>query len=264
MQNNPFLPKPYKIIDIVKETDLEYTFKVENDKIPNHGQFFQVSIPRVGEAPISVSNFGDDFIEMTIRKVGTVTNVLHSLDKGDNIFLRGPYGNGFPIDQFYNKHLVIATGGTGLAPVRSIINHFHSNIKSLKKFDLLMGFKNPQSIVFLSDIERWKKNINVTLTVDDACGIWGECVGLITEYVKKVNLSEFNEMEVIVVGPPMMMKFTTQEFLKLGVPKDKIWVSFERNMSCALGKCGHCRIDETYICLEGPVFNYTKAETLLD
>lgn len=264
MQNNPFLPKPYKILDIVKETDLEYTFKVENDKIPNHGQFFQVSIPRVGEAPISVSNFGDDFIEMTIRKVGTVTNVLHSLDKGDNIFLRGPYGNGFPIDQFYNKHLVIATGGTGLAPVRSIINHFHSNIKSLKKFDLLMGFKNPQSIVFLSDIERWKKNINVTLTVDDACGIWGECVGLITEYVKKVNLSEFNEMEVIVVGPPMMMKFTTQEFLKLGVPKDKIWVSFERNMSCALGKCGHCRIDETYICLEGPVFNYTKAETLLD
>ena len=252
MQNNPFLPKPYKILDIVKETDLEYTFKVENDKIPNHGQFFQVSIPRVGEAPISVSNFGDDFIEMTIRKVGTVTNVLHSLDKGDNIFLRGPYGNGFPIDQFYNKHLVIATGGTGLAPVRSIINHFHSNIKSLKKFDLLMGFKNPQSIVFLSDIERWKKNINVTLTVDDACGIWGECVGLITEYVKKVNLSEFNEMEVIVVGPPMMMKFTTQEFLKLGVPKDKIWVSFERNMSCALGKCGHCRIDETYICLEGP------------
>jgi len=264
MQNNPYLPKPYKILDIIKETDEEFTYKIESDKCPNYGQFYQVSIPRVGEAPISVSDFGEGFIEMTIRKAGKVTNEFHNLLPGDAVFMRGPYGNGFNLENLKNKHLVIACGGTGLAPVKSIINYFYDKINELKKFDLLIGFKTPQNILYPDDIKKWKEKINVTVTVDNACGIWGECVGLITDYVKNVEMSEFHQMEVIVVGPPLMMKFTTLEFIKLGVPKDKIWVSFERNMSCALGKCGHCKIDETYICLEGPVFNYTKAETLLD
>lgn len=264
METNPFLPAPRRVLDVIRETESEYTFRIEEHGSAGFGRFYQVSIPRVGEAPVSVCGSGDGWIEMTIRRVGTLTDAVFALAPGDLIHLRGPYGNGFPSDEFRGRHLVIAAGGTGLAPVRGLINHFYEHRDDLLKFDLLMGFKNPQSVLFERDIERWKQRINTLVTVDEACGIWGECVGLITEYVKKVHLSEFSKMAVIVVGPPMMMKFTTQEFLKLGVPKELIWVSFERNMSCALGKCGHCKIDETYVCLEGPVFNYTKAETLLD
>ncbi len=262
--NNPFLPKPYKIIDIKQETELEYTFKIETDMKPYFGQFCQVSIPKVGEAPISICAYGDGWLDMTIRKVGTLTNKLFELNAGDTIFLRGPYGIGFDKENYKGKHLIVVTGGTGLAPIKSLINHFNDNIGYLKKFDLIMGFKNPDSVLFGDEIEKWKANIDTILTVDEACGIWGDCVGLVTEHVGTLQLEKLEEIEVIIVGPPMMMKFTALEFLKKGIAKDKIWVSFERNMSCALGKCGHCKIDETYVCIEGPVFRYSKAESLID
>lgn len=106
----------------------------------------------------------------------------------------------------------------------------------------------------------------MVLTVDKGCGLDGECVGLVTEYVPQLKMvsENFDDLEVIIVGPPNMMKYTAIEFEKLGVPTDKIWVSFERKMSCAVGKCGHCRIDEVYVCLEGPVFNYSQAKYLID
>ena len=264
MKNNPYIPQKMKILEVTPQTDIDYTFRIESDMKPENGQFAQVSIPKVGECPISISDFGDGFIEMTIRSVGKVTNEIYKLKAGDHLFLRGPYGKGFPIDKYKDKHLIIAAGGTGLAPVKSIVNHFYRNIDEVKKFDLLMGFKSPKDILFGDEIDLWSKRINTTLTVDNGSEEWKGNTGLITNYVPNIKIDDMDNIEVIIVGPPIMMKFTALEFLKMGVPKEKITVSFERKMSCAIGKCGHCKIDETYICLEGPVFNYTKAETLID
>ncbi|MTI86208.1 MAG: anaerobic sulfite reductase subunit AsrB [Firmicutes bacterium] len=264
MAQNPYLPHKVKILSIKRQTKIDYTFKLESSIKPDNGQFVEVSLPKIGECPISVSDFGDGWIEMTIRRVGRVTNVLHDLKEGDGMFIRGPYGNGFPLQKYKNKHIVIAAGGTGLAPVKSVVNYFYDRLDLVKQLNLLTGFKSPEDVLFKDELEKWSKDFNVIVTVDQGNKDWTGDVGLITEYVKDMDFSNPEEVEVIVVGPPMMMKFTVQEFLKLGVPEENITVSFERKMCCGIGKCGHCKIDDTYVCLEGPVFNYTKAMELID
>lgn len=267
---NIIMPTPYKILDIKKMTDIEFLFRLEypeGGKI-EFGEFMQLSLPKVGECPISVTDFSSEegWIEFLIRKVGIVTDEIFNLRVGDLIPLRGPYGKGFDFKNFKNKKLVIATGGSGLAPVRSLINYIYKNPNEVKSLELLFGFKDFDSILFKNEIAEWKKKFPMILTVDKGCGLDGECVGLVTEYVPQLKISHnnFDDLEVIIVGPPMMMKFTALEFEKFGVPLEKIWVSFERKMSCAVGKCGHCRIDEVYVCLEGPVFNYSQAKYLVD
>ncbi|HEX9063453.1 MAG TPA: anaerobic sulfite reductase subunit AsrB [Clostridia bacterium] len=263
---NSFLSKKYKILKVTPETEIDYTYKIEFDKPVNHGQFLQLSIPTVGECPISISNYGDGFIEMTIRHVGKVTNEIKNLKVGDYIHLRGPYGNGFCIDNYKDKQLIVSAGGTGLAPVRSIINHFNANPGEVRGLDVLIGFKTPKDILFKDDVDKWMNSpkMNVILTVDKNDSAWACNTGFITDFVSHVKINDLKNVEVIIVGPPIMMSCTAREFLKLGINEENIWVSFERNMSCGIGKCGHCKIDETYVCLEGPVFKYSKAKSLID
>lgn len=266
MENNPYISKKYRILEIIPQTDIDYTYRIEFDKPLLPGQFLQVSIPKVGECPISVSDFGCGYVDMTIRHVGKVTNTIKELNKGDWIFLRGPYGNGFNMDNYRGKHLVIAAGGTGLAPVKKIINHFHKNPCEVKRMDVLIGFKTPKDILFKDEVNEWISNekINTVLTVDRNDESWACNTGFITDFVCNVKIDDTNNAEVIIVGPPVMMSCTAREFLKLGIKEENIWVSFERNMSCGLGKCGHCKVDETYVCLEGPVFKYNAAKKLID
>ncbi|WHE06006.1 anaerobic sulfite reductase subunit AsrB [Thermoanaerobacterium thermosaccharolyticum] len=261
--NNIFMPKPYKILEIVHETDLEYTFRVEVDVKAEHGQFFQISIPKIGEAPISISAMGDNWMEFTIRKVGKVTNEIFNLSPGDKIFMRGPYGNSFPVNKYKGKDLVVIAGGTGVSPVRSLLKYFYDNSEEIKSLHFIAGFKDENSVLFKEDLNNFKTKFNTIYTLDKK-KVDGFEVGLVTEHISKIPFDTFEDYNVIVVGPPVMMNFTALELLKNGVPEDKIWVSFERKMSCGVGKCGHCKINETYVCLEGPVFNYTKAKDLLD
>ncbi|MBP2072864.1 anaerobic sulfite reductase subunit AsrB [Thermoanaerobacterium butyriciformans] len=261
--NNIFMPKPYKILEIVHETNLEYTFRVEVDVKAEHGQFFQISIPKIGEAPISISAMGDNWMEFTIRKVGKVTNEIFNLSPGDKIFMRGPYGNSFPVDKYKGKDLVVIAGGTGVSPVRSLLKYFYDNSEEIKSLHFIAGFKDENSVLFKEDLNNFKTKFNTIYTLDKK-KVDGFEVGLVTEHISKIPFDSFDDYNVIVVGPPVMMHFTALELLKNGVPEDKIWVSFERKMSCGVGKCGHCKINETYVCLEGPVFNYTKAKDLLD
>lgn len=170
----------------------------------------------------------------------------------------------FDVDVYKGKELIIAAGGTGLAPVKGVIEYFTNNINNVKNLNVLCGFKSPEDILFKEDIENWRKNIEVILTVDNAEEDYKGNVGLITKYVDKVDIKKIEEANVIIVGPPIMMKFTVQEFLKKGIRQENIWVSYERKMCCGVGKCGHCKIDDTYICLDGPVFNYTQAKRLID
>lgn len=264
MMINPVQPKPCTILGVTRESEHEWTFRVQSDAKPSHGQFMQLSIPKIGEAPISVSAQGDDWLEFTIRSVGKVTDSIFHKTAGDTLFLRGPYGKGWPVEEFAGKHLVVITGGTGIAPVRSLLRMCAQTPGFVPDIHLISGFKDESGIVFHNDLEEWRKTFHTIYTLDTGeKESWR--TGLVTEFVKEIPFASFDgNYAVIVVGPPPMMKFTGLELLKNDVAPENIWMSFERKMSCAVGKCGHCRIDEVYVCLDGPVFPYTVARNLVD
>ncbi|WP_294187814.1 anaerobic sulfite reductase subunit AsrB [uncultured Clostridium sp.] len=264
MTKNEYIPFISKILEVIKHTEIEYTFRMEFKGDVKPGQFFEVSLPKYGEAPISVSGIGENYVDLTIRKVGKVTDEIFNNYVGDKLFLRGPYGNGFDINNYKDKEVIVVAGGTGLSPVKGIVDYFSSNMNDCKNFTLISGFKSPKDILFKEDIKEWEKNINLILTVDGAEEGYQGKVGLVTKYVPELEIKDMENVQVVVVGPPMMMKFTVLEFLKLGIKEENIWISQERKMCCGIGKCGHCKIDDTYICLDGPVFNYTKGKELID
>lgn len=264
MTNNDYIPFPSKILEVIEHTDIEYTFRMEFKGDVKPGQFFEVSIPRFGEAPISVSGIGENFVDLTIRRVGKVTNEIFKNYVGDKLFMRGPYGNGFDIDIYKDKELVVVAGGTGLSPVRGVVDYFAKNTNETKGTTLITGFKRPKDMLFKDDLKRWNDSINLIVTVDSAEEGYTGNTGLVTKFIPDLDIKDKENVQIIVVGPPMMMKFTVMEFLKLGIKEENIWISQERKMCCGLGKCGHCKIDDTYICLDGPVFNYTKGKLLRD
>ncbi len=261
---NPLRPNPCRILEVYKESAQEWTFRVETKVKVSHGQFMQLSVPKIGECPISVSAQGDGWLEFTIRSVGKVTDTIFSKQAGELLFLRGPYGKGWPVDQFRGKNLVVITGGTGLAPVRSLLNMCLEDPGCIPEIYTINGFKNEEGIVFKRELDIWRENFHTIYTLDNEQKEGWE-TGMVTAFVKYIPWGSFDgNYAVAVVGPPPMMKFTGLELLKNGVEPEKIWMSFERKMSCAIGKCGHCRIDETYVCLDGPVFPYTAARDLVD
>lgn len=261
---NEYIPFLSEIKDVIKHTDLEYTFRMAFKGAVKPGQFFEVSLPKYGEAPISVSGIGDGTVDLTIRKVGKVTNEIFENYIGDHLFLRGPYGNGFDIDQYKGKELIIVAGGTGVSPVKGIIDYFAAHHKEAQKVTVIAGFKSPKDMLFKNEVKVWADNLDLILTVDDNLGDDSFQTGLVTKYIPELSIDYMDQVEAIVVGPPVMMKFSVQELLKKGLKEEQIWVSHERKMCCGIGKCGHCKIDDTYICLDGPVFNYIKGKQLID
>ncbi|CUU46029.1 anaerobic sulfite reductase subunit AsrB [Clostridium beijerinckii] len=264
MSKNEYIPFLSEIKEVIKHTEIEYTFRMEFNGDVKPGQFFEVSLPKFGEAPISVSGIGEGTVDLTIRRVGKVTNEIFNNYVGDKLFLRGPYGNGFDIENYKGKELIVVAGGTGLSPVRGVVDYFAKNAGEAESFTLIAGFKSPNDVLFKDDIKMWKSNINLILTVDNAEEGYNGNVGMVTKYIPDLLIKDINNAAVIVVGPPIMMKFTVAEFLKRGIGENNIWISQERKMCCGIGKCGHCKIDDTYICLDGPVFNYSKGKLLID
>jgi len=264
MSKNKYIPFLSVIKEVVKHTDIEYTFRMSFVGEVKPGQFFEVSMPKYGEVPISVSGIGADYIDLTIRRVGKVTNELFERYVGDKLFLRGPYGNGFDIEDYKGKELVIIAGGTGLSPVKGIVDYFAYHRTEIKGMSLVAGFKSPKDILFLEDFGIWKQKMDVVLTVDCADNDTVCQIGLVTEYIPKLKIENTKDAVAVVVGPPMMMKFTTKGLLDIGFQEENIWISQERKMCCGIGKCGHCKIDDTYVCLDGPVFKLTKGRQLID
>lgn len=261
---NIYMPFKAKILSIVPHTEIEYNFRIEFDKPCKPGQFVELSIPKYGEAPISICGIGEGFIDLTLRKVGVVTNALHELKVGDYLFVRGPYGNGFDMKDFINKEVVVAAGGSGLAPIKGIVDYFYENPDLTLGCKLLVGFKSPKDFLFKESLEAWKENIDLLVTVDSSAEGYNGNIGLITKYIADVEIKDIEKAQVVVVGPPMMMKFTVAEFLKRGIKEENLWVSYERKMCCGVGKCGHCKMNDTYICLDGPVFRYSEAKNIVD
>lgn len=261
---NEYIPFLSEIKEVIKHTEIEYTFRMAFEGEVKPGQFFEVSLPKFGEAPISVSGIGEGTVDLTIRKVGKVTGEIFEKYEGDKLFMRGPYGNGFELENYKDHEIVVVAGGTGLSPVRGIMQHFSSHPEEAKGFTLITGFKSPDDVLFKQDLKEWEETMNLIVTVDQAPEGYTGHTGLVTKFIPELEIKDLEDVQVVVVGPPIMMKFTVQEFLKRGIKEENIWISQERKMCCGIGKCGHCKIDDTYICLDGPVFNYTKGKLLRD
>ena len=265
---SPYRSIPVTLEKVVQETPNIKTFFLKPvQPIPfRTGQFVEVTVPGLGEAPFTPSSSPAvaDKMEVTIMKAGTVTEKLHSLEAGAQLGVRGPYGKGYPMDQFYGKELLILGGGVGLAPLRSLMYQIFEDMDKFTRVMLLYGAKSPADMVYPGQLEEWAKRdkkLEVLVTVDGADNGWTGNVGVVTTLLPKVKLNLDNTVAVV-CGPPIMMKFGTLELVQTGLKKDRIYLSMEKNMSCGLGKCGHCRLGPYYICEDGPVFTYDKIEAI--
>ena len=260
---NVYIPFASEILEVIRHTEKEYTFRMEFRGIVKPGQFFEVSIPKFGEAPISVSGIGENFVDLTIRRVGRVTNEVFEHYQGQKLLMRGPYGNGFDVGSFLNGETVVVAGGTGVSPVRGVIEALSTSEQAKKKY-VIVGFRSPDDMLFRTDLKNWAERLNLILTVDRAEEGYAGNVGLVTKYIQDLPLADSSNARAVVVGPPAMMRFTIIELQKKGFRDENITVSYERKMCCGLGKCGHCRIGGKYVCIDGPVFPYNEAKVLLD
>ena len=260
---NVYIPFASEILEVIRHTEKEYTFRMEFRGIVKPGQFFEVSIPKFGEAPISVSGIGENFVDLTIRRVGRVTNEVFEHYQGQKLLMRGPYGNGFDVGSFLNGETVVVAGGTGVSPVRGVIEALSTSEQAKKKY-VIVGFRSPDDMLFRTDLKNWAERLNLILTVDRAEEGYAGNVGLVTKYIQDLPLQDPERAKAVVVGPPAMMRFTIIELQRKGFRDENITVSYERKMCCGLGKCGHCRIGDQYVCIDGPVFPYNKAKALLD
>lgn len=257
-------PTAYKIIDIDKHTALEWNFRVATHFPTQLGQFVEVSLPLIGEAPISVSDCGDGWIDLLIRNVGKVTSALFQLKVGDNLWLRGSYGKGYPLEALRNKPLLVVAGGTGVAPVKGILRYFSENPSEIANLDMILGYKNRDSVLYKQEMMQWRDVHNLILTLDEGEKDELHRVGRVTEHLETLAIPNPELTQAIVVGPPIMIKFTVQMLRNRGLSPEQIWVDYERRMACSVGKCGHCRMGEVYVCVDGPVFNYAQAQAFAD
>jgi len=224
------------------------------------GQFVQVSVLGAGESPISIcsSPTEDSCFELCVRNAGTVTGAVHKLGKGDELGIRGPYGNFFPIEEVRGQDLVFVAGGIGLAPLRSAIKFVLDKKDDYGEVIILYGARTKEDIVFAEELEEWGKqeNVQVFMTIDKAQAGWRGHVGVVTTLLDKIKHAF--KHKAFVCGPPIMIHFTIKGLLDLGWAEEDIITTLERYMKCGVGKCGHCYIGGKYICTDGPVFTYAE------
>lgn len=270
-KNSIYLPEIATLIKKEAMTPFDSFFEFQlNDRSLGHlpGQFAEISIPGIGEAPISISSpptEGKNF-EMVIRNAGTVTNAIHSLEPGDNVGIRGPFGTSFPMTDLKGKNLLFITGGIGLVPARSAILYALEHREDYKDIWILFGCKDPGQRLFTDTLAEWQKKDDIVFheSVDRCDGHqWDGNVGVITTLFPKVE-NDINPLDTyaIVVGPPVMYKFVIMGLHDMEFSDDHIIVSLERRMKCGVGKCGHCQMDNLYVCQDGPVFYYNDIKHL--
>jgi len=268
VQVNPFMPEPARIVRTYHLTEDVKFFQiriVNMDKALSFkyypGQFAMISVLGAGEAPFSISSTPSrpGLLEFCIRKAGTVTNALFRMKENDLVGLRGPYGNGFPVDKMRDKDILITVGGLGAAPLRSVLLYCLDNRDQFRRVSLLHGAKRPAEMIFREEFFALKQreDLECHLAVDeDDTGTWTENIGVVTTLFLKLKEIDIANTFALICGPPVMYKFVIKELVKLNIPKDQILMTLERRMKCGVGKCGHCAIDYIYTCLDGPVFTY--------
>lgn len=271
LKESEYNTKAGKILRTRKMTEMEMFFEVSLpmgeslDHVP--GQFVMVNLAGIGEAPISISSSPTkrSSFDMVVRNVGKVTGMMHSLQAGDTIGIRGPYGRGFPIQVLEGNDLLFMAGGLGLVPLRSLINFVIDNRRDFGRVDILLGCKSPKDMLYKDEIKAWEErlDINFQCTVDNADDDWKGNVGVITSLIPGLEFDPVKTFAVI-CGPPVMYRFVVFDLLKKGVLPDQVMVSLERHMKCGVGKCGHCQIANYYCCQDGPVFRYDEIKDTIE
>lgn len=228
------------------------------------GQFVEVSVAGIGEAPISISSSPTQKgLELVVRNVGSLTKVIHKMEVGDKLGIRGPYGSTYPVEQAKGKDLVFICGGIGLVPQRSFIRYALDHRSEYGNITVLIGTKCYDMRLFREEIAVWeeRKDMKVMETIDTAHDCWNGDVGVVTTLIPRVE-SDLPKSRILVCGPPVMYKFVLMALAEAGVPEEHIYVNLERRMKCGVGKCGHCQINDKYVCQDGPVFRWSDLATV--
>lgn len=273
---NPYLPIPMVVKRAYVETTdymlrtLELKFLKEEDAQSFHfipGQFCELSIFGKGEAPFGIASSPteDGGLKFTINKAGVVTTALHHLEEGSEVGIRGPLGNGYPVDLFKGKNLLVIGGGFAFTTLRSLITYFlhPENRLKVNQITVIYGARMPGLLLYKEELTSWQKreDIHLVVTVDWGDKDWKGKVGLVPNVLEELAPSSDNTMAVI-CGPPIMIKFTLPKLVALQFPNECIYTSLERRMKCGIGKCGRCNIGHLYVCKDGPVFNYAQLKNL--
>lgn len=224
-QTNPYVPFPSKVLEVVRHAKKGYTFRMAFSGDVKPGQFFEVSVPKSGEAPIGVSGIvPGKSVDLTIRRVGRVTNEMFDTYAGQILLLRGPYGNGFDVGRYVDGECVVVAGGAGVSPVRGVIEAMAQRATPRDKH-VIVGFRSSDDMLFRDDLARWDKALDLTLMVDAAPEGYEGNVGLVTKYIPELALRDPATAQAVVVGPPPMMHFTVLGLLDRGFAEKNIWVS---------------------------------------
>jgi len=230
------------------------------------GQFAQVSLFGVGEFPASLPpSPTEEEVFFTIRQVGGCTAALHRLKPGDQFAVRGPYGNGFPMEEYAGKNLVFVAGGIGLIPLRACIMYALAHRERYRRIQIFYGAKTPSELMYLPNLRAWEQAAGVEchLTVDRAAEGWTGPVGVVGSLFKRPGVQvPVEDTVAFVCGPPVMFRFVIRDLLAMGFREDQIMSTLERYMKCGVGKCGHCCIGVAYVCVDGPVFTYAQIKKL--
>ena len=266
---NPYSPIETEVVDSIVETPTIRTLRLRpREPIPfEAGQFVELTIPGVGEAPFTPSSQATvaDELDLTVMKVGKVTEAVHLLKKGDRVGLRGPLGTGYPLQLFKDKEILVVGGGCGFAPLRSLMYSFMERAGEFKQLYFRGGCKSAKELLYRQELDEWAKrqdwNVEISLDKEDAS--WTGRVGLVTTLLDDIDMN-CSEGIAVVCGPPIMMKFVTLKLVEMGFQDQNIYLSMERNMSCGIGQCGHCRLGIYYVCKDGPVFSYDKIKRFPD
>ena len=265
------IPKVGVVTGVVSETPDVKTLKVnapEGGKLFEHmpGQCAMLCIPGVSEAMFSITSSptNKEYREFSIKKCGMLTEQLHCLETGDQITVRGPYGNSFPVEtELKGKNLLFIAGGIGLAPLRSVINYVIDNRENYGTVDILYGSRSKEDLVKLEEIQNvWMNTpgVSVHLTIDNAQEGWDGHVGFVPDYLKELAFD--TDKTVLLCGPPVMIKFVLAALLEMGFSKEQVYTTFELKMKCGVGKCGRCNIGSKYVCKDGPVFRLDAIDQL--
>lgn len=259
---NPYRPIETEVLDVVVETPTIRTLRLQPTEPIGFqpGQFIELSVPGIGEAPFTPSSHWMDReqMEVTVMKVGRVTARIHELEAGDVVGLRGPLGRGYDLDEFRGNEVLVVGGGCGFAPLRSLMYAFFDISHELKRLVFRGGCRSSSELLYRAELQQWNQrpDLDLELTVDVGDETWTGPVGVVTTILDDVDLV-FPEARAVVCGPPVMMMHTTRKLLAMGFREEHIYLSMEKNMSCGIGKCGHCRLGTFYCCKHGPVFRYS-------
>lgn len=269
--SDPMLPHWCSVNRVRRENHDTFTLELSPpdgemafDFVP--GQFNMLYVFGVGEVPISIS--GDptqtDRIVHTVRAVGTVTRSMWGLKRGDRVGLRGPFGSAWPVEAAHGRDLVIVAGGIGLAPLRPVLYDVAHHPDRFNRVLLLYGARTPDDLLYAQEVLKPadNKGFNVDVSVDRAISGWDGKIGVVTTLIPPAEFDPERSIAFL-CGPEIMMRFTVNALASRGMSADRIYLSMERNMKCAVGFCGHCQYGPEFICKDGPVFRYDRIQHLL-